>query len=356
MKKWKAWLKDGLLTAAIMSAAFLLNQLLLQVFHTQTMISMLFVLGVYLVSLVTRTYFWGIGASLVSALMINYSFTYPHFSDMITPEGLSSAIIMLIVSVITGTMTTKIKRQNKMKAEAERERMRANLLRAVSHDLRTPLTAIHSACSAMLDNYDVLTDQQHRKLLEDVQTESMWLNRMVENLLSVTRLDNASVALRLQETVLDELIDALIVKFRKYYPHQAVDVILPEEFLTIPMDPTLIVQVLTNLIENAVKFADGDHRIDLIVEEQEETVTITVRDYGRGLSEAALKNLFEPINHHDGDSNHGMGLGLSICKSIIRAHGGTIEGRNIPPKGAVFIVTLPKEDTYESCQSHNSGG
>jgi two-component system sensor histidine kinase KdpD len=117
-----------------------------------------------------------------------------------------------------------------------------------------------------------------------------------------------------------------------------------------------MVQVLTNLIENAVKFSDGDHRIDLIVEEQEQTVTITVRDYGRGLSEAALKNLFEPINHHDGDSNHGMGLGLSICKSIIRAHGGTIEGRNIPPKGAVFIVTLPKEETYESYQSHHSGG
>ena len=343
MKKWKAWLKDGLLTAAIMSAAFLLNQLLLQVFHTQTMISMLFVLGVYLVSLVTRTYFWGIGASLVSALMINYSFTYPHFSDMITPEGLSSAIIMLIVSVITGTMTTKIKRQNKMKAEAERERMRANLLRAVSHDLRTPLTAIHSACSAMLDNYDVLTDQQHRKLLEDVQTESMWLNRMVENLLSVTRLDNASVALRLQETVLDELIDALIVKFRKYYPHQAVDVILPEEFLTIPMDPTLIQQVLMNLLENAVQHANGMQQLQLEVVAEKNKAVFYVRDDGCGIPPDRLPGLFTAI--HDktmkpDSKRNNMEIGLRVCRAIIKAHGNEITVRNRASGGAEFCFTL----------------
>ena len=100
-------------------------------------------------------------------------------------------------------------------------------------------------------------------------------------------------------------------------------------------------------IENAVKYSESGLPINLTVEEQETTVTFTVRDYGRGLSETDLQNLFEPINHRTGDSRHGMGLGLSICKSIIRAHGGTIEGRNGEGRGAVFTITLPKEETHE---------
>ena len=143
---------------------------------------------------------------------------------------------------------------------------------------------------------------------------------------------------------------------RSRFPGTEIRVSQPNDLLLVPMDPTLMVQVLNNLIENAVKYAESGSPIDLTVEEQQHTVTFTVRDYGRGLSETDLQNLFEPINHRTGDSRHGMGLGLSICKSIIRAHGGTIEGRNIPPKGAVFIVTLPKEETYESYQSHHSGG
>jgi len=140
----------------------------------------------------------------------------------------------------------------------------------------------------------------------------------------------------------------VLEKARARFPQAEILLTQPAELLLLPMDPMLMVQVLTNLIENAVKFAEEDHRIEVTVEEQAETVTISVRDYGRGLSPAALDNLFEPINHHEGDSNHGMGLGLSICKSIIRAHGGTIEGRNREDRGAEFIVTLPKEETYES--------
>ena len=235
-------------------------------------------------------------------------------------------------------------REHTILMEKELERMRSDFLRAISHDFRTPLTGIIGACSTLEQPGVSLVEEDSRSLIHSVSEEAAWLLRMVENLLTVTRVGPSGHKLNRSLEPLEEVLLEALEKARGRFPQAVIRVQQPAELLLIPMDPTLMVQVLTNLIENAVKFANGDHRIDLIVEEQEQTVTITVRDYGRGISEVALQNLFEPINHHDGDSNHGMGLGLSICKSIIRAHGGTIEGRNSSPKGAVFIITLPKEE------------
>ena len=235
-------------------------------------------------------------------------------------------------------------REHTILMEKELERMRSDFLRAISHDFRTPLTGIIGACSTLEQPGVSLVEEDSRSLIHSVNEEAAWLLRMVENLLTVTRVGPSGHKLNRSLEPLEEVLLEALKKARGRFPQAAIWVQHPAELLLIPMDPTLMVQVLTNLIENAVKFANGDNRIDLIVEEQEQTVTITVRDYGRGISEAALQNLFEPINHHDGDSNHGMGLGLSICKSIIRAHGGTIEGRNSSSKGAVFIITLPKEE------------
>ena len=194
MKERKTQIADGVFTLIILAVTFGINLLLQELFDTRTMIPMIFVLGVFLISRQTQGYFWGIGASMISVLLVNYAFTYPYYAfDLITPECLSSAVVMLIVSGMTSTLTTKIKQQEKMKAEAEKERMRGNLLRAVSHDLRTPLTSIYGACSSMLDNYEELNRQQHLKLLRDMGEDAQWLVRMVENLLSVTRLEDDGV-------------------------------------------------------------------------------------------------------------------------------------------------------------------
>ena len=207
--------QDALRTAVILPATFLLNIFLRELFDTSTLIPMIFVLGVFLISLSTDGYLWGIAASLVSVLAVNYTFTAPyHAFDLISPVSLSSAVVMLIVAVMTSTLTSKSKDSQRLQAESERERMRANLLRAVSHDLRTPLTSISGASSAILENYDVLSDEQKCKLLGEVRTDADWLIRMVENLLSVTRLDSGQVALNKQDTVLDELIDAVLLKFQ----------------------------------------------------------------------------------------------------------------------------------------------
>lgn len=266
-----------------------------------------------------------------------------------TPESypLDTVTTLLMRCGIAMDRMDVLAREHTILMEKELERMRSDFLRAISHDFRTPLTGIIGACSTLEQPGVSLEEADTRSLIHSVSEEAAWLLRMVENLLTVTRVGPSGHKLNRSLEPLEEVLLETLEKTRSRFPQADIRVQQPADLLLIPMDPTLMVQVLTNLIENAVKFADGNHRIDLTVEEQPTTVTISVRDYGRGLSDAALHNLFEPINHHEGDSNHGMGLGLSICKSIIRAHGGTIEGRNSPPRGAVFVITLPKEESYE---------
>ena len=135
--------RDGIFMLLSVAVAFFINLFLVNRFQTKTMTPMIFVLGVFVVSWRTQGYFWGIAASLISVLAVNWAFTYPYWAfDLISPECISAAVVMLIVSSATGTLTTRLKRQEQLKAEAEKERMRGNLLRAVSHDLRTPLAAI----------------------------------------------------------------------------------------------------------------------------------------------------------------------------------------------------------------------
>lgn len=238
-------------------------------------------------------------------------------------------------------------REQKILMEKETEHIRSDFLRSISHDFRTPLTGIIGACST-LEQQDVSLDEQSsRSLIRSVSEEAGWLLRMVENLLTVTRVGPSGHKLNKSLEPVEEVLFEALEMARSRFPQTEIRVRQPNDLLLVPMDPTLMVQVLNNLIENAVKYSESGLPIDLTVEEQETTVTFTVRDYGRGLSETDLQNLFEPINHRTGDSRHGMGLGLSICKSIIRAHGGTIEGRNGEGRGAVFTITLPKEETHE---------
>jgi len=348
MENKRAVIADCLFTAGTLVAVFLVNLFLVWQFDTKTMTPMIFVLGVFLVSFKTRGYFWGVAASLASVLAVNWAFTYPYWAfDLISPECISSAVVMLIVATMTGALTTRLKQQEKLKAEAEAERMRGNLLRAVSHDLRTPLTSICGSCSAIIENYDQIPRERQLKLLGDVRGDAQWLTRMVENLLSVTRVDGERVRLSKNSTVLEELIDAVLVKFRKHYPNQQVHVQIPEEFVSIPMDPMLIEQVLMNLLENAVFHARGMENLWLRVEQQNGRAVFFVEDDGCGIPTERIPGLFSGSLNRDsfveaGRSN--MGIGLSVCRTIIKAHGSEIQAENRPGGGARFSFQLEMED------------
>lgn len=348
MKKHHLWIADGLFMIATLVTAFGVNLFLQSRFETQTMTPMIFVLGVFLVSWRTRGYFWGIAASLISVLAVNYTFTYPFWAfDLISPECISSAVVMLIVSIVTGTLTTRIKQQERIRYEAERERMRSNLLRAISHDLRTPLTSIYGACSSMIENYDNIPKDKQMKLLDDVRNDSQWLVRMVENLLSVTRIDNRRIRINKNAIVLEELIDAVLVKFRKHYPSQKVHVNLPDAFISIPMDAMLIQQVLMNLLENAVFHAHGMKNLWLNVDIQDKKAVFTVSDDGCGIPASRMNGLFSGLLDSEAptdNSRSNMGIGLSVCNAIVTAHGSELIAKNKPEGGALFTFALDMEE------------
>ena len=352
MSRYRKCIRDFIVTIVILGVTFLINLVLQRIFKAQSFSSDVFILGVFLISLKTEGYLWGIAASLVSVLAENFAFTFPYFAlDFVAVESLSSAIVMLVVATATSALTTKIKEQERTKAETEKERVRANLLRAISHDLRTPLTTIYGSCSAIIENYDSLKKEQQIKLLGEIREDAEWLIRMMENLLSITKIGSKQAQVIKTPTVLEELIDDTLIKFHKRYPDQKVEVEIPEEFISIPMDPLLIVQVLMNLLENAVLHAKGMTRLIFRVRTVGSHAVFEIEDDGCGIAPELLDRLFEGYQERteepaDGKRNN-MSIGLSVCATIIRAHGGSIKAENRREGGARFSFSLEMEEMDE---------
>lgn len=336
-----------LLVTTVMTFSF-------QIFdHNTDYAAMLFVLAVFLIARMTDGYFYGIAASLISVLLVNYLFTYPNFRFNFTLAGYPIAILsMLAVSITTSALTTKAKRNAEAKLEIEREKTRSNLLRAISHDLRTPLTGILGASSAILENDENLSREERLSLVADVRDDAQWLIRMVENLLTITRMDDSKDAkvVKTQEAG-EEVLEAAVSKFKKQFPTWKVLVQVPDAFLLIPMDAVLVEQVLMNLLENVVDHGIGADKIWLSLSRIGESAVFSVCDNGCGIDPQSLPHIFDgkaSSANGNGDSKRNMGIGLSVCHTIIRAHGGTMEAENRKEGGAVFRFTLPlEEDVYE---------
>jgi two-component system sensor histidine kinase KdpD len=311
---------------------------------------LLFVLAVLLISRLTRGYLFGLLASVIGVLCVNWMFTYPYLQLNFKMPGYPlSFLTMLGVSVITCTLTTKNQERDELRVENEKEKMRADLLRAVSHDIRTPLTSIVGSTAAILDNPDTLPEEDKRKLLEDVRDEAQWLIRIVENLLSVTRMnDTGDAELAKEPEAAEEILDEAVRKFRRRFPTPPVTVEAPEELLMVPMDPVLIEQVLANLMENAVLHGKTATDIRVSVERRGGFARFAVADDGQGIPPGLLPVIFSGTLRTEAsaavDGKRNMGLGLSVCRAIVRAHGGAIEAKNLKPHGAEFAFTLPLEE------------
>ena len=307
-----------------------------------------FILAVALVSRFTTGYGYGIAAAIAGVFCVNYMFTYPFFEFNITISGYPLTFaVMLLVSLLISTLTTQIKKQEKLRFEAETEKMRANLLRSVSHDIRTPLASIMGSSSALLDNPE-LPAEDRNELLKEINKDARWLVRMTENILSVTKFSGSDVALKKSEEVVEEIVSSAIVKFRRNYPEMPVSVRRPEQILLVPMDATLIEQVLINLFENVVMHAGSATCITLTIQPQSDRVTFEVSDNGDGIPASLLPRIFDGYHsmhpQNTSDSRRNMGIGLSVCNSIIRAHGGKMQAYNNSEGGASFSFWLPCEE------------
>ena len=340
-------LRDALLTAAVLAAAVGLCAAMGRFTEGDGYVGFLFVLAVVCVSRWTEGYFWGIFASFFGVVCVNYVFTYPYWEFNFTMTGYPLTFVTLLaVALMVSTMTTQIKRQERLRLETEREAMRADLLRAMSHDIRTPLTSIVGNTAAVLEDRGALSAEQKRALLRDVNEDAQWLIRMVENILSITRIRGGANDLATEYEAAEEVAGVAAGKFAKRFPQAEVSVEVPDEVLMVPMDATLIQQVILNLLENAVIHGEAAH-IRLRVERDGENACFTVSDDGRGIDPAMLPTLFDamPAGARGGsDGKKNMGIGLSVCRTIIKAHGGAMTAANSEGGGACFRFYLPLKE------------
>ena len=357
---WKdAGITLGVLFVATI-AAYIYDRLTAQTMN----VIMFYTLAILLVCRMTQGYVPGIAAALLSVFAVNCIFTYPYWRLNFVLDGYPVTFFcMLVVSVLTSMTTSHMKKQakelaerEKLLAEAEKERMRANLLRAVSHDLRTPLTGIIGASSSYLENEAFLSEDKKRDMVRHIGEDANWLLNMVENLLTVTRIRDDSASVNKSLEPVEEVMAEAVRRFKKRIPEAKVKVSLPDEFIMVPMDAMLIEQVLINLMENAFYHAHSEREMELYAGTEGSSAVFCVKDYGTGIEPDRLKTIFDgeaSTGSGEADSYRGMGIGLSICKAIINAHGGTIHAVS-HEDGAEFYFTLPKEELKLETDRQNS--
>lgn len=337
--------RDLLVFIGILSTAVLLSMALSGLHDDNNPFATpVFILAVALVARLTNGYLYGIAASLVGTFCVNYMFTYPFWQFDVTLTGYPlTFVMMLVVSIIISTLTTQIKRQEALRFEAEREKTHANLLRAIAHDIRTPLASILGASSALREQ--ALSQEDRTALLEGINRDAQWLVRVTENLLSVTRFSGGDVTVKKSEEMLEEIIGSAILKYRRTPDALPVQVDRLDQLLIVPMDGMLIEQVLINLFDNVSAHAENASRIWLHVLCGNERVILRVEDDGAGIPASIMPRLFEGGSHHDDqnrpDDRRSMGIGLSVCRSIVRAHGGDMNAGNSAHGGASVSFYLP---------------
>ena len=338
--------KDSLITIGFLAVASFACFLLRGEEQADNHAPLVFVLAILLISRFTNSYLYGMLASVIAVVEVNYIFTYPYFRLNFTLSGYPLTFVaMFSVSIVVSMLTTQIKQQEKIRTEIEKEQMRANLLRAVSHDIRTPLTSIVGAVSAITENHDKFSEEKTLSLLGDVKEEAQWLVRVVENLLLVTRIDADSAKVSKEPEIVEEILAEAVAKFKKRFPGAPIKIDMPEAALFVPMDAVLIEQVLCNLMENAILHGGVVSEILLSVKKDGDYAIFCVADDGVGIAADVLPRILSESIYRESSGNidgkRNMGIGLTVCQSIIQAHGGAVKAYNRKEGGAAFEFSLP---------------
>ena len=227
---------------------------------------------------------------------------------------------------------------------AKNEQLRANLLRSISHDLRTPLTSISGNADTLLHSYNVLDEQTRKQIFTDIYDDAQWLTGLVENLLSVTKIADGSVKLRLSDQVVDDIVSEALRHIDRRSAEHHITVDCGDEPLLVRVDAGLIVQVLINLVNNAVKYTPAGSNIRITAIPRENMAEICVSDNGPGIPDELKERVFEMFftgGNPIGDSRRSLGLGLTLCQAIIHAHNGEMTLKDNSPHGCIFSFTVP---------------
>lgn len=295
----------------------------------------------------------GLAASVLSFLTLNFFFTPPFHTFVVTkPEDLIALVVFLLVSATVGTLisTTLSQRARaerrerevrEARQEAETNRLRAALFSSVTHDLRTPLSSITASVTGLLAERAVFSPEDQRELLETIHHEADRLNRVVGNLLDLSRMRAGALSPSKSLASVDELVEGVVGRLDPLLRQHDVHVSLPDDPANVAVDVGQMDQVLTNVLENAVRFTPPGTRIAIEVESPDRVVRMRVEDEGRGIPPGERERVFEPFVR--GEGSPGTGLGLAIARAIVEAHGGKIWIEEGTSNGAAVVVELPHE-------------
>ncbi|MBP5242323.1 MAG: histidine kinase, partial [Clostridia bacterium] len=253
-----------------------------------------------------------------------------------------SAVLIECAIVLESNYNKKEKEQALLLAKDEQ--LRSNLLRSISHDLRSPLTSISGNASNLISNGKYFDDEAKLRIYSDIYDDSMWLINLVENILSITRLEEDKMNLPFSIELLDEIVDEAVRHIKKNTPARKITVELPDDMLFVKIDARLIAQVVVNLVDNAIKYSPSDSEICVRVSKKGNKAVVSVADHGNGIPDEMKTKVFDMFftgEKRTADGRRGLGLGLALCKSIVNAHGGEITVSNNSPQGAIFSFTLP---------------
>ena len=236
-----------------------------------------------------------------------------------------------------------MREKQQAEAQAGQEALRANLLRAISHDLRTPLTSISGNANILMERADQLEPEKRRSLFTAIYDDAMWLINLVENLLAITKIEDNHVNMNMEPELLEDIFSEALSHLDRNACKHHICTELADDMLMADMDARLMVQVVINIVNNAIKYTPEGSHITLSAERSGQLVVVEIADDGPGVSAEARERLFDrfyTVGNERGDGRRGLGLGLSLCKSIITAHGGTIEAIKNEPQGTIFRFTL----------------
>jgi two-component system sensor histidine kinase KdpD len=307
----------------------------------------LYLLGVVVVAM-RYGYAASIVASILSVAAYDFFFVPPFYSFTVADRhDILTFMLFLFAACVISNYAEQIRRVAVAARERElHERIRSTLLSSVSHDLRTPLAVVKGAVSALIDCEETITAERRREYLQTIYEESGRLNGLVGHLLDVTSLEAGTVCLRKDWQSLEEIVGVALRRLDDHLANRPVSVRIDEDASMVPADATLLEQVLVNLIENVVKYTPPLTPLEISACAGADGVEVTVADRGSGVPPGQEERIFEKF-HRANRSPGGMGLGLTICRGILMAHGGRIWCENRAGGGAAFCFVLPRSKDIE---------
>jgi len=298
----------------------------------------------YLLAVVIVAIRWGQGPAIVTSILSVLAFDFflvpPYLTLSVDRiQYVFTFMGLLIVGLVISTLASKTREHL---IQRQTERLQTALLNSISHDLRTPLASITGALTSLLDNDSNLNDSTRRELLETAYEESNSLNRLVGNLLDMTRVEANALKISRKPCELRDMLGASLEQLKEKVRSRSVIMDIPREFPEVPVDFSFMMKVFFNLIDNAIKYSPDSTQIDIKAAAFKDKVRIEIKDQGFGIPESDLKRIFDKFYRVERPQRiTGTGLGLSVCKGIVEAHGGEIQAKNNPDKGASFIIILP---------------